>query len=361
MEPKVKFGELEVAHDSGKYVLVFANCDDNGRDVLVGGSYKWESRHGYLPGEIFGEMYFFMALTFFYLLLLLWYGFSMRLHEDATIPIQKWILGTIIMGLLETFFRSGDYLVWNEDGQRFWFTLYTGKLLGIFKQALSASLIVMVSLGWGVVRDSLGGNFKWIILLGGLYVVADTAYEFVPIFWNPAENQVANIDADKTFVKAETVIKFVVDVICVIFYLWILDALNSTMQYLENMNQNMKLLRYLRLRCILLFSILFGFVWFMFGAVNEMMDESILEEQQEWTVKALNELNYLALLIGVAVLWRPEPNAKEFAYVMELPALGGEDGENDLEMTANVPSALDDDDDDDGGMNGYKDGEVATE
>ena len=138
MEPKVKFGELEVAHDSGKYVLVFANCDDNGRDVLVGGSYKWESRHGYLPGEIFGEMYFFMALTFFYLLLLLWYGFSMRLHEDATIPIQKWILGTIIMGLLETFFRSGDYLVWNEDGQRFWFTLYTGKLLGIFKQGPGA-------------------------------------------------------------------------------------------------------------------------------------------------------------------------------------------------------------------------------
>ena len=162
-------------------------------------------------------------------------------------------------------------------------------LLGIFKQALSASLIVMASLGWGVVRDSLGGNFKWIILLGGLYVVADTAYEFVPIFWNPAENQVANIDADKTFVKAETVIKFVVDVICVIFYLWILDALNSTMQYLENMNQNMELLWYRWLCCmLLLFRGLFGFAWFMlFGAVNEMMHESILEEQQEWTVKAL--------------------------------------------------------------------------
>mmetsp|Transcript_3954 Transcript_3954/g.6762 ORF Transcript_3954/g.6762 Transcript_3954/m.6762 type:complete len:591 (-) Transcript_3954:625-2397(-) len=354
MNSHLKYSQMQDRNHTGKFVLLFANCNEEGRDVLVEGSYEWKSRHGYLPGEIFSEMYFFMLLTFLYLVLLLWYGFSMRLYEDATIPIQKWILGAIIMGLLETFFRSGDYLVWNEDGTRFWFAMYTGKLLGTFKQALSACLIVMVSLGWGVVRDNLGSNLLWILILGTCYVLADTAYEFFPIFFNPAENQTMDQDATKKFIKFETIIKFVVDVICVLFYLWILDSLNCTMQYLENMNQSMKLLRYLRLRCLLLFSILFGFVWFVFGAVNEMMEESILEEQQEWTVKALNELNYLALLVGVAILWRPDPNAKEFAYVMELPAIGGD--ENELEMTANVPSALDDDEDVEETENGgYKD------
>mmetsp|Transcript_17202 Transcript_17202/g.25468 ORF Transcript_17202/g.25468 Transcript_17202/m.25468 type:complete len:91 (+) Transcript_17202:3-275(+) len=79
------------------------------------------------------------------------------------------------------------------------------------------------------------------------------------------------------------------------------------------------------------------------------------------------EMNYLFVLSSVAWLWRPSPNAKEFAYVMELPALGvGEDGEVELEMTASVPSAMDDDDDEGeegefsngNGSEPYKDGDL---
>lgn len=51
----------------------------------------------------------------------------MKYYEDEIIPIQKWILATILMGLVETFFRSGDLVVWNEDGTRFWFAMYFGK------------------------------------------------------------------------------------------------------------------------------------------------------------------------------------------------------------------------------------------
>jgi hypothetical protein len=58
------------------------------------------------------------------------------------------------------------------------------------------------------------------------------------------------------------------------------------------------------------------------------------------------ELNYVIVLLGVAILWRPQENAKEYAYVMELPAMtaGDEEGENELELTGVVPSAADDDD-----------------
>ena len=71
---------------------------------------------------------------------------------------------------------------------------------------------------------------------------------------------------------------------------------------------------------------------------------------------AAMELNYIFVLLGVAILWRPQENAKEYAYVMELPALGAnEDGENELELTGVVPSAADDDDDDGKHMNGNGD------
>ena len=96
MEPRVKSGELEVAHDSWKVRVGL--CKLQRQDVLIGGSYKWESRHGYLRGEIFGEMYFFfMALTFFYLVLFLsGTDLACDSYVHATIPI--FILGTIFMG-----------------------------------------------------------------------------------------------------------------------------------------------------------------------------------------------------------------------------------------------------------------------
>lgn len=127
MDTTVKYGKLEEPQETGKYILVIANCNDEGRDVKVDGTYSWVSKHGYLPGEMFGEMYFLLFLTVVYLVIFCWYGCSMKYYEDEIIPIQRWILTTIFLGLVETFFRTGDLFVWNEDGTRFWFAMYSGK------------------------------------------------------------------------------------------------------------------------------------------------------------------------------------------------------------------------------------------
>ena len=46
-------------------------------------------------------------------------------------------------------------------------------------------------------------------------------------------------------------------------------------------------------------------------------------------IDASMELNYVFVLTAVAVLWRPQENAKEYAYVMQLPAMkAGDDDES---------------------------------
>ena len=52
VDQKLKYGEFEEANDSGRYVVIFANCNDEGREVLVHGATVWKSAHGYLPGEL---------------------------------------------------------------------------------------------------------------------------------------------------------------------------------------------------------------------------------------------------------------------------------------------------------------------
>lgn len=344
MSAKVHFAQLEEPEISGKYILVIANCNDEGRRVTVQGHYTWKSVHGYLPGDLFGEMYFFAFLASVYLVLALWYGITMKVYEDALIPIQKWVLGTIVLGLLETVFRTSDYFAWNTHGTRFWFAMYIGVIVGVIKRGLSRCLIVMVSLGWGVVRDRLD-QMKAIVVLGILYVGTATFRDVMTIV-AVTENETLSVKEETELFDAVTIVTFVVAAIDVTFYMWILDALNGTMEYLENMNQRIKLMRYLQLRSILLFSILFAVMWSVFTLVNTYSDTAILKERNVWAAGALMELNYLAVLVGVAYLWRPNASAKDLAYVMELPALGGDDYDNELEMTSNIPSALDDDDDD---------------
>jgi len=141
---------------------------------------------------------------------------------------------------------------------------------------------------------------------------------------------------------------FIVATIDVTFYMWILDALSGTMQYLENMSQHEKLLRYLRLRLVLILSVVFAFMWAVFGIVNTYMEGQILEAEQEWIIKAVWQLNYFLILVSVAILWKPNPKAKEYAFVMQLPAGDADDEIELVETNADVypDTPIDDEDED---------------
>ena len=342
---KVDEGMFELKGEqgsSGKYVLIIANCNDAmGRDLIVSGQYTWSSVHGYLPGNLFGEMYFFFIIFGFYTILFVFYMCKMSVYLDAIIPIQKWVLATIAIGLLEVFFKAGDLWVWNVDGDRFWFSLYTGVVVGTLKRAISRCLVLMLCLGWGVTCDTLGAKLKKVVLLGILYAGTSAARDVMTVL-AITENQILSVNEETEILDVVTILTFCTAIFDVTFYLWIFDALNGTMQYLESMNQAMKLKRYLRLRLILLISVLFAIVWTVFGIVDSYNEQRMVtEEDNGWVPNAVWEINYLVMLIGLSCLWAPEAGAKEYAYVMELPALGGDD----LEFDTNIVDSPDDDED----------------
>ncbi|KAL3767507.1 hypothetical protein ACHAWU_000170 [Discostella pseudostelligera] len=325
---------------TGKYILVVANCNDiMGRNLTVSGTYILKSSHGYLPGNLFGEMYFFTAMMICTAFVLAWYGMMMKKHRDATIPIQKWIIGTIGICLLELFFKAGDLWVWNIDGARFWFSLYTGVIVGVLKRAISRVLIVMLCLGWGVTCDSLGDKMKKVVALGLAYAGTSAARDVMAVL-AITENEVLSTEAETELLDVVALLSLATSIIDVIFYMWIFNALNGTMQYLEDMNQSRKLKRYLRLRLILLLSVLFAIVWTVFGMVDSYNDQRLVnEEMNGWVLNAVWEFNYLFVLVGVSCLWAPEAGAKEYAYVMELSTIG-----NDLQFDTSMVDSPDDDD-----------------
>ncbi len=208
--------------------------------------------------------------------------------------------------------------------------------------------MVMVSLGWGVVRNELGSIMKKIHMLGGLYIVLSLVAEIMEEIMYTGMKHLTKDEEEELF-DIVTVLNFVIVLINLIFYFWIIDSLTATMEYLENMKQTRKLLRYLRLRMILMFSILFGVAWAVFGIVDTY-DQGIVTQEAKWVIDASIEINYLFILVAVAYMWRPQENAKDYAYVMELPSMSAavdeDDDEGMIELSDAVPSAADDWDED---------------
>merc|ERR1711957_445530 len=267
------------------------------------GKFVWMSAHGYLARNLLGEWKFYIALCILHFILFLLYGLGMRINSGSIIDIQKCIFFTISIGFLETFFICGDFWILNEDGNYSKFVKYSWIFLSIVRKGVSRCLLVMVSLGWGVSRDTIGDKLKIIAIIGSVYVIVTV---FQKIFTTEYENELytKNKEEDRGLYDIMTILTFVQAVIDVCFYVWILDSLNATMEYLENMDQTRKLARYLRLRLILLISLIFAIAW---------------------------DLNYLAVLCSIAYLWRPDPEAKNYAYNMEIPSCDG-----DIELDSNM-------------------------
>lgn len=331
---------------SATYVVMFSNCNTvYGHDVRVNGEIIFLSEHGYLPGELYGFMWFYTVITFFYLIIFLWFYCLMNKYKEYRIDIEKWIFTAISAGCIEMIFRTMDYYVWNGTGTRSTFVIWTGILAGVFKQAFSRCLIVMVSLGWGVIRNSLGSTMNVIIALGLAYVITLIlldgalllAMEQVNALSTKSEENILNIVALLGAVKVT---------IDIIFIIWIFDALNKTMVYLSTQNnQSHKLQRTRNLLYIVVAAVLIGLAIAVVGVIDSRAvgngGDGYIQEEFAWAKDAATELNYLFILTSIAILWRPNQSAREYAYAMELGS--GED-EDDLELSAvHVPSAMDDD------------------
>lgn len=336
--------------DSGDYVMVIANCDDNGFGVITLGEMEWKSVGGYLPGDMFDVMFFYGATTAIFLVLGLWYYFGMRMFQDDAIPIQKYILATIILGFLGTIFKTIDLLFWNINGTRSPVVMYIALVMEILFQGLLRCLGVMVAMGWGVVRDTLGMALCKIILLGLMYSGLSLLRDSLTAAASSA--QLVSTTEKEELIDLALVLSSVIICINIIFYCWIISSLKSTTEYLRNMNQTSKLRRHLRLRFLIITSLiiisaltavtatqfLVDFFFKAFG-IEILKFEPILGADQVWIIEAVGYGNYLFILFGVTILWRPNADAKDYAMQLQLPSV--EDDENDLELSCVVPSADD--------------------
>lgn len=205
------------------YNLYFMHCEPQLSDMVVQGKTIWKNPSGYLPGRMAPllNFYGFMSLAFL-LLGIFWFSQYARFWKEV-LQLQNCITLVITLGMFEMALWYFDYAEFNESGVRPTGITIWAVTFGTVKRTVSRLIILTVSMGYGVVRPTLGGLTSKVVMLGATFFVASEVLELV-------EHVGAVSDLSG---KAMLFLSLPVAVLDAFFVLWIFTSLSSTLNKLQ--------------------------------------------------------------------------------------------------------------------------------
>jgi len=296
--------EAVTIEKTGMYYLWFVVCDPNLAGVTVSGQTTWKNPQGYLPGMMAPNLKFYGLMALAYLVL----GFSWfvlyALNWRDVLAIQNCITVVVFLGMVEMATWYFDYTNFNATGFRPYATTLFAVLLGTVRKTVSRMLILVVSMGYGVVRPTLGGLSRRVLALGAAYFTAASALDVM--------TNVGTID-DLTS-SARIILVLPVAVLDAVFILWIFTALSRTLSQLSQRRQGTKLTLYRQYTNALAISVVVSSLWIAYEMYFKMQDSFNEHWQTDYINNAFWHILSFLLLTIICVLWRPTDKATRYAY-----------------------------------------------
>ncbi|KAH7514762.1 hypothetical protein FEM48_Zijuj11G0124900 [Ziziphus jujuba var. spinosa] len=272
---------------TGMYYLYFMFCEPELQGTVIRGRTVWRNPDGYLPGKMAPLMTF--------------YGLS------------------IALGMCEMAVWYFAYVNFNSTGTRpMGITLWAVTFSSV-KKTLSRLLLLVVSMGFGVVKPTLGGITSKVLLLGLIYFVASEALELVEHLGN------INEFPGKTKIFLVLPVAF----LDAWFILWIFSSLSKTLEKLQD-------------GCIMYafgtrFSMLLSIAWIGFELYFNATDPLSELWKIAWVIPAFWTLLAYSLLVVICVLWAPSSNPTRYTYSEEA---GDELDEEGIALTGSSATNL---------------------
>ncbi|XP_042514704.1 transmembrane protein 87B [Macadamia integrifolia] len=305
-EAKMAPETIEI-NSTGMYYLYFMFCDPQLKGTVIRGRTVWRNPGGYLPGKMTPLMTFYGVMSLAYLVLgLLWFLQFMRFWRDI-IQLHYHITAVIALGMCEMALWYFEYANFNVTGHRpmgitIWAVTFTA-----VKKTISRLLLLVVSMGYGVVRPTLGGITSKVLLLGLVYFMASEALELV-------EN-LGNINDFSG--KAKLFLVLPVAVLDACFILWIFSSLSKTLEKLQMRRIMAKLELYRKFTNSLAISVLLSVAWVGYELYFNASDPLSELWRKAWIIPAFWILLAYILLVVICILWAPSHNPTRYAYSEE--------------------------------------------
>ncbi|XP_029962343.1 transmembrane protein 87A isoform X2 [Salarias fasciatus] len=283
-------------------------------DVVMKGS------HGYISVTEWPLMIFYMVMCIVYILYaLLWFIWAACYWKDL-LRIQFWIAGVIFLGMVEKAVFCAEYENTNTVGSPSPGLLIFAELVSALKRTLARLLVIIVSLGYGIVKPRLGTVMHRVVGLGVLYF-AFASIEGVLRITGAKDSDLALL--------ANIPLALLDSSLC----WWIFVSLAQTIKTLKLRRNPVKLSLYRHFTNTLIFAVIASIIFMGWMAKKFRLAECQSDWIELWVEDAFWRFLFSLILLVIMFLWRPSANNQRYAFT---PLIDDSDDEEIEEFIASA-------------------------
>lgn len=288
-------------------------------DFRVRARIEIKNTFGYLSAIDWPLLPFFGSMCLLYLLFgLLWLALCAKYWREM-LRIQFCISGVIFLGMLEKALFYAEYQSINSSGVSVRGAVMLAELVSCVKRSVARMLVLIVCLGYGIVKPRLGQLQHKVIAIGLVYFVF-SAVESSLRSMSPRFNSSRNA-------FYATIPLAVTDaIIC----WWIFSSLVQTIRNLRVRRNLVKLSLYRHFTNTLVFCVVCSVVFMAWTVGRHKFAVCIAAWRELWIDDAFWHLLFSVILFVIIVLWRPSQNNQRYAFTPLLDA--GNDSDEDEEV-----------------------------
>ncbi|KAK4505660.1 hypothetical protein PRZ48_003625 [Zasmidium cellare] len=309
------------------------------------GVVEFRNAFGELPAAQIAKLPFYAAITIVYAFVAMGWGVLYWMNRRDILPVQNYITAILVFLVIEMFMTWLFYDYQNRHGLNAGAKalLVVVSVLSAARNSFSFFLLLIVCMGYGVVKPTLGKTMWYVRALAITHFVFGVVYAIASLAVTP-EN------------AGPLVLLVVLPLAGTLtgFYIWTLNSLNYTMKDLMERKQTVKAAMYRKLWWCILISIVVIFVFFFVNswtfAGQSGTDFVPNHWQSRWFIlDGWLNLVYFFDVAFIAYVWRPTVNNRRFAMSDEIAQ------DDDGFEIASIRDSMDMDDDlETGGLGGSK-------
>lgn len=289
------------------FISLYANHSQKGIEQFslkyTLGMKNW---YGYLNLVDYPGLIFYGIMMAVYILLGLIWLILLAISYKDLLKLQYWIALVIFLGMLEKTFFVAMYSAVNQTGVHVETRpLYIiAELISSSKKSLARMLLIVVSLGYGTVKPSLGAQMNKVIAIGAMYGVFS--------FLDGMTRAYSVTDDTSDNAQYFTMIPLVI--IDTIILYWIITSIKDTRHVLRLRRNTTKLSFYNHLIYAITFAIVVGIIFMLWSIIYMNSSPCIQNWRELWLNDAFWHILFTFLLIVIIILWRPSTNPERLFY-----------------------------------------------
>ncbi|CEG67577.1 hypothetical protein RMATCC62417_03986 [Rhizopus microsporus] len=270
---------------------------------------EWKFPYGELPATDYPKLLLYGVFAFVYLAVgIFWFVQSFRYWRDI-LPVQHFLSAAIFYLVVEMAFNFGYWEAYNQTGKASYGLLALVALLNAGRTSMSFFMLLIVCMGYSVVKPSLGSTMRYCIILACTHFACGVVYTLGTMLLSP-----------ETAGYLILLVIFPLSITMTIFYVWTLNSITGTIRDLEIRKQHVKVLMYKRLYRLLVFSVFAVVVIFILNMFAYSTNVDFEWAAKSWKYRwfmldGLLNILYFVVFFVIVVLWRPTSNNARYGLM----------------------------------------------